>query len=739
MVMPGDNTAMTVELIKPIAMDEGLRFAIREGGRTVGSGRVTKILKNPPRGQGVKPVTYSSEVSQPVAAARAGDRSAFDELVRATYTDTYTLAYRLTGNEEDARDVVQESYLRAYRGLRRFRGDAQFTTWLYRITANCASTHVTRRRRHRHDALDDDAPLVDDPARGRPAGSADAVRDRATSSKPLCAELPPRLRAVVVLRDVYDLPHEAIAAELGISDAAAKVRLHRARRRLREQVFPRRDAGTVEEVSACGVTRLTELLAEAADGQPASGRAARAPRRALPAVPGRARPVPQAAPEPPPAATGCSHRPPGLLTEMLAALDEAGASAAPAAALPTGRDARGHGGGDRRAAAASVLVLRTSRRRLAAADCRAPIRAGSPLLRLGVPTRPRAVAQLEEHRSPKPAVGGSSPSCPALPTSTRGAAMAMNRETKRMMQRQGQIGPTARPCATKRAAPAARPRSEERTSPGQFLREVRGELRKVAWPTKSEVINYSIIVLIAVVLPHRVHRGARLVLRLSDPSAVQPMSDRDEQTTSPPNTRGPGARRSTRTSAPCSSTTSCSTRRPARTRTATTRRVVESPYDRPGHWYVVHTQSGYEKKVKQNLEARTQSMNAEDKIFEVVIPMEDVVEFKNGRKVVVQKKVFPGYLLVRCDMDDDSWYVIRNTPGVTGSWARARSRRRCPAATSSRSSRSRSRGTSPPSARSPVSNTRWASRLRTRSRPGSWAVFPVGWLDPRILTRPLDS
>ena len=93
---------------------------------------------------------------------------------------------------------------------------------------------------------------------------------------------------------------------------------------------------------------------------------------------------------------------------------------------------------------------------------------------------------------------------------------------------------------------------------------------------------------------------------------------------------------------------------------------VESPYDRPGRWYVVHTQSGYEKKVKQNLEARTQSMNMEGRIHEVVIPMEDVVEFKNGKKVVVQKKVFPGYLLVRCDLDDDSWYVIRNTPGVTG-------------------------------------------------------------------------
>ena len=93
---------------------------------------------------------------------------------------------------------------------------------------------------------------------------------------------------------------------------------------------------------------------------------------------------------------------------------------------------------------------------------------------------------------------------------------------------------------------------------------------------------------------------------------------------------------------------------------------AESPFDRSGQWFVVHTQSGYEKKVKQNLEARISSMNMEERIHEVVIPMEDVIEFKNGKKVVVQKKVFPGYLLVRCDLDDDSWYVIRNTPGVTG-------------------------------------------------------------------------
>ncbi len=92
----------------------------------------------------------------------------------------------------------------------------------------------------------------------------------------------------------------------------------------------------------------------------------------------------------------------------------------------------------------------------------------------------------------------------------------------------------------------------------------------------------------------------------------------------------------------------------------------ESPYDRPGQWYVIHSYAGYENKVKSNLESRIASMNMEERIFEVVIPMEDVIEFKNGKKQVVSKKVFPGYLLVRLDLDDDSWYVVRNTPGVTG-------------------------------------------------------------------------
>ena len=179
------------------------------------------------------------QLAELVAAARDGSREAFDELVRVTSRDTYTLAYRLVGNEEDARDVVQEAYLRAYKGIGKFRGDAQFTTWLYRITANCANTHLSKRRRHVHDELPDDSLLVDTNAERDPQASvlASSLRDRLTVA---LDDLPPKLRAVVVLRDVYDLPHDAIAAELGISETAAKVRLHRARRKLREAVFPGR-------------------------------------------------------------------------------------------------------------------------------------------------------------------------------------------------------------------------------------------------------------------------------------------------------------------------------------------------------------------------------------------------------------------------------------------------------------------------------------------------------------------
>lgn len=90
-----------------------------------------------------------------------------------------------------------------------------------------------------------------------------------------------------------------------------------------------------------------------------------------------------------------------------------------------------------------------------------------------------------------------------------------------------------------------------------------------------------------------------------------------------------------------------------------------SPYDLPGSWYVIHSYSGYEKKVKDNLATRISSMHMENRIFEVVIPTEKRMKFKGGRKVEVEEKMFPGYLLVRMYMDDNSWHAVRNTPGVT--------------------------------------------------------------------------
>ncbi|MFO7152725.1 MAG: transcription termination/antitermination protein NusG [Bacillota bacterium] len=84
------------------------------------------------------------------------------------------------------------------------------------------------------------------------------------------------------------------------------------------------------------------------------------------------------------------------------------------------------------------------------------------------------------------------------------------------------------------------------------------------------------------------------------------------------------------------------------------------------NWYVIHTYSGYENKVKANLEKRVESMGMQDKIFRVLVPVEEEVEIKNGKKKLVQRKIFPGYVLVEMIVTDDSWHVVRNTPGVTG-------------------------------------------------------------------------
>jgi transcription termination/antitermination protein NusG len=83
------------------------------------------------------------------------------------------------------------------------------------------------------------------------------------------------------------------------------------------------------------------------------------------------------------------------------------------------------------------------------------------------------------------------------------------------------------------------------------------------------------------------------------------------------------------------------------------------------HWYVIHTYSGYENKVRQNLLHRIETMEMQEQIFRVIVPTEEEIEIKNGQRRTVHKKVFPGYVLVQMKMNDNSWYVVRNTPGVT--------------------------------------------------------------------------
>lgn len=207
-------------------------------------------MRGPELTKRVRPASVSgSDLDALIRSAQSGDRAAFDEIVRRTYGDVYALALRLTGNPDDARDVTQDVYLRAYRGVKRFRGDAQISTWLYRITANCSSTLLGRRTRQRHEVLHDDAVVVDGYDDHDPVLAAEGSCLRAELEAGL-RRLPERLRAVVILRDAYDLSHEAIATELGISETAAKVRLHRARRRLRELIFPApADEGSEQSVA----------------------------------------------------------------------------------------------------------------------------------------------------------------------------------------------------------------------------------------------------------------------------------------------------------------------------------------------------------------------------------------------------------------------------------------------------------------------------------------------------------
>src|SRR6266487_6683551 len=136
-----------------------------------------------------------------IAACRRGDPQAFEEVVRATHRQVYTQALRIVGDRQEAEDVAQEAYLRVFRGLSGFRGDAQFETWLYRIVANAALSHL--RRKHRlAEVLTE--PEDDPTDQAQQVGLAERAVDRDALESALAA-LSPALRTVVVLKDVYGL------------------------------------------------------------------------------------------------------------------------------------------------------------------------------------------------------------------------------------------------------------------------------------------------------------------------------------------------------------------------------------------------------------------------------------------------------------------------------------------------------------------------------------------------------
>ena len=142
------------------------------------------------------------DLDKTVTAAQSGCPDAFNDLVNATYSDTYALALRLVGNAEDARDVVQDTYLRAFRAISRFRGDSAIKTWLFRITSNCAH-NVIRRRRPTEVIVEGNEPADLDPSHNpETAAEGNELRTRFLAA---LAALPAKLREVVELRELAEI------------------------------------------------------------------------------------------------------------------------------------------------------------------------------------------------------------------------------------------------------------------------------------------------------------------------------------------------------------------------------------------------------------------------------------------------------------------------------------------------------------------------------------------------------
>jgi RNA polymerase sigma-70 factor, ECF subfamily len=173
-----------------------------------------------------------------VQRCQAGDEAAWDELVEATYREVYSLCLRILRDPDDAAEATQDAYLKVWRSIRGFRGDAMFTTWLYRVAANTAiSKQRSRKRRRARDTSGDEEALGPFAASVESAAAAGA-RVELSAVEETLARLPEHYRAAVVLRDVYGMTIEEVAAELKISQTAAKVRVHRGRKKLRDALYP---------------------------------------------------------------------------------------------------------------------------------------------------------------------------------------------------------------------------------------------------------------------------------------------------------------------------------------------------------------------------------------------------------------------------------------------------------------------------------------------------------------------
>jgi RNA polymerase sigma-70 factor, ECF subfamily len=173
-----------------------------------------------------------------VSRCRRGEEGAWAELVEATHREVYTLCLRILRDPDDAAEATQDAYLKAFRGLQGFRGEAMFTTWLYRVAANAAISKQRGRKRRRDLEVSSDEEVV---AQLPAAASTEAqamARIEVEALEDALADLPEHYRSAVVLRDVYGFSIEEIAKRLKISETAAKVRVHRGRKRLKETVFP---------------------------------------------------------------------------------------------------------------------------------------------------------------------------------------------------------------------------------------------------------------------------------------------------------------------------------------------------------------------------------------------------------------------------------------------------------------------------------------------------------------------